>query len=552
MLTATGIENDQDQQVAAETQQEAGVERVLSLCAQHLRLTQVTLADQTDHHNELVQERQWLLHPSESGLLLHGNLFVIENLAEGSGHILVKRAPLPGARPVPAEFDLKIHPRRNVGYEFVLSGTTGGHAHSWEILEYHGGLLERTKVIHEWQRQLRPATPGHQVPRFLSNTWGDRSRDSRIHEVFVAAEIDAAHRLGVEVVQIDDGWQRGVTSNSSLAQQLGGVWEGFWNADPHFWDPHPERFRQGLGPIVERARAKGMNIGLWFAPDSWNEFANWRRDADCILKLFTTLGIEHFKIDGVSAKTELALGNLERFFRAVLEGSQGQVVFDLDITADIRPGYFGAMDVGPIFVENRYTDWHKYWPHQTLRNLWTLSHWVDPRRLRMEFLSHARNTELYADDPLAPARYSPATLFATVMFSNPLGWFEVSALPAAFCESVAELVRIWKTHRAALFSGSMIPIGKQPDGFSVTGFLSLSEARDGGYVLIFRELYPEEQMTLVLPDIGLGECQWDVLAPGGAIHSRGDTLSVQIPDLLGFLFARFTVNCAAKGKGQTG
>ncbi|MEI6167070.1 MAG: alpha-galactosidase [bacterium] len=549
MLTATGIESDRDQQGAVEPHQAKGVERVLSLSAQHLRLTQVTLADQTDHHNELVQERQWLLHPSESGLLLHGNLFVIENLAAGSGHILVKKAPLPGARSVATEFDLKSTPRRNGGYEFVLSGSPEGQAHSWEILEYHGGLMERTRVIHEWQRRLRPATPGHWVPRFLSNTWGDRSRDSRIREDFVAAEIDAAHLLGVEVVQIDDGWQRGVTSNSSLAQQLGGVWEGFWNADPHFWDPHPERFSQGLGPIVERARAKGMSIGLWFAPDSWNEFANWRRDADCILKLFSTLGIEHFKIDGVSAKTELAFCNLDHFFQAVLDGSQGRVVFDLDITADIRPGYFGAMEVGPIFVENRYTDWHKYWPHQTLRNLWMLSHWVDPRRLRMEFLSNARNVELYSNDPLAPSRYTPATLFATVMFSNPLGWFEVSALPAAFCESVAGLVKIWKTHREALFSGSIIPIGKQPDGFSVTGFLSLSEAHDSGYVLIFRELYPEDHITLVLPAIGLGECQWDVLAPGGAIQSQGDILKVQIPNPLGFVFARFTVICASKGYG---
>ena len=54
----------------------------------------------------------------------------------------------------------------------------------------------------------------------------------------------------------------------------------------------------------------------------------------------------------------------------MLQESGGRVVFDLDVTAEIRPGYFGVPDVGPIFIENRYTDFHRYWPHQgTLRNL---------------------------------------------------------------------------------------------------------------------------------------------------------------------------------------
>ena len=107
----------------------------------------------------------------------------------------------------------------------------------------------------------------------------------------------------------------------------------------------------------------------------------------------------------------------------VLRESAGRIVFDLDVTAQLRPGYFGMIGTGPLFVENRYTDWHKYWPHQTLRNLWQLAWWVDPCRLRMEFLNQSRNTEKYADDPLAPSRYAPDTLFATVFFANPLGWF---------------------------------------------------------------------------------------------------------------------------------
>ena len=536
--TATGIETDPVPEAVTKAEHEEAVGRTLSLSAQHLRLTQAILVDQTDHHNELVHEQQWLLHPSDRNLQLQGNLFVVENLAEGSGYILIKQAPLPWARPISEATDLRVTPRKGSGFDFALLGIAGSTADAWEVLEYRGGYLERTRVLHEWQSRQRPATPTHAIPSFLSNTWGDRSRDSRIREDFIAAEIDAAHELGVDVVQIDDGWQRGVTSNSAYAKEHGGVWEGFWNADPHFWEPHPERFSHGLRPTMERARAKGMNVGLWFAPDSWNDFSNWHRDADCILDLFRTLGVEHFKVDGVNAKTDLGLSNLRRFFQTVLEGSQGRVVFDLDVTAALRPGYFGAMDAGPLFVENRYTDWHNYWPHQTLRNLWKLSRWVDPRRLRMEFLNNTRHAELYAGDPLAPDHYDPATLFAMVMFSNPLGWFETSNLPSTYRESVSQLVQIWKTHREALFGGVILPIGAEPDGFSYTGFLSLSG--DHGYVLMFRELHPHDRTSIELPSIGLGECRWELLASGGAIESRNDTCCVSIPKPLGFLFAQFT------------
>ncbi len=513
---------------------------VLSLNRQHLRLTQVVLADQTDYHNELVQERQWLLHPSDIEISLRGNLFVIEDLEKGSGIILVKRTPLPWARPVQSGCDLRITPRKGFGFDFTLLDSYPPSPAAWETLKYKGGMIQRTAALHSWQAAQRPATPGHTLPRFLSNTWGDRSQDSRIMEDFIASEIDAAYHLGVDVVQIDDGWQRGVTSNSALAAERGGVWEGFWNTDQKFWDTHPERFPCGLKPVVDRAQGRGINIGLWFAPDSWNDFANWRKDADRILELFTILDVEHFKVDGVNAMSDLAFANLQRFFKAALDGSNGKVVFDLDITAGFRPGYFGAMEAGTLFVENRYTDWHNYWPHQTLRNLWKLSRWIDPRRLRMEFLNNTRNIEKYPEDPLMPARYSPAVLFATVMFSNPLGWFEISGLPEVYISSVSSLVRTWKEHRVEIFAGAILPVGGEPDGFAPTGFLSLPEAGKSGYLLIFRELHHADRFTVEVPGTRFEDCEWELLAGDGSIESDGAGVVVNIPESLGFIFTRFS------------
>ena len=65
-----------------------------------------------------------------------------------------------------------------------------------------------------YQRQLRAYEAPHDG-MFLSNTWGDRSRDARLNQEFMLKEIAAGARLGVDVVQIDDGWQKGRTANSA-------------------------------------------------------------------------------------------------------------------------------------------------------------------------------------------------------------------------------------------------------------------------------------------------------------------------------------------------
>jgi alpha-galactosidase len=500
----------------------------LDLAAGHVRLTQVTLLDQTDVHNELVFENEWLLQTNERALRLSGNLFIVENTLTRSGLIFLKLAPLPHARPVKEDWDLQAH----VEGQAVRCLFAGGH-YAGVVLAYTGGRPGRTEVLQRFQRQLRRFDPRRDA-RFLSNTWGDRSRDARINAAFMQAEIAAGAQLGVDVIQIDDGWQHGRTANSARGA---GVWNGYWASDPNFWQPDAARFPAGLAPLVKQAAGAGMRFGLWFGPDSSNDFTNWRRDAARILELHRTEGIDYVKIDSVKALSPTGERNLRRFFDTVLEASQGQVTFDLDVTAEIRPGYFGLPDVGPIFVENRYTDSRRYWPHQTLRNLWKLAAYVDPLRLRMEFLNNARQQSQYTGDPLAPAAYSPATLFATVMFSNPLGWFETSNLPDAYVAETARLVAVWKQHRAAIFSGTILPIGQAPDGTNWSGFLSFSSDRRSGYVLIFRGLTESATWSESLP-IDPATTSIEVLGGAGRATLDHGRLHVELPAPRGFLFAR--------------
>lgn len=531
----TGVEEDHPS-VERAPQQATDVIDHFAINPLHVRLAEVTLVDQTDGHDNLVFERTWLLGNGEGEIRCRGNLFWLEDTIDGEGLILLKLAPLPHARPVQSEVDLVVSGAGEVslrGHGIAGEGDGDGEGYPAVVLSYSGGRVGRIRALHDYQRQVRPYVPGRDG-LLLSNTWGDRSRDGRINETFIAAEIDAGRELGVEVVQIDDGWERGTSANSVNRDQ-GGVWNGFWAADERFWDPHPQRFPSGIRSTSDRARAGGMKLGLWFAPDSSNDFANWQRDAGAVLRMHREWGVDHVKIDGVKAHTRAGEANLRRFFDAVLDASRGRVVFDLDVTAEIRPGYFGLMHVGPIFVENRYTDWRRYWPHRTLRNLWMLSHYIDPLRLRMEFLNHQRNAEQYADDPLAPALYEADYLIASVMFASPLGWFETSNLPAGYRQRVAPLVATWKTHRDAIFAGTIIPIGDEPDGTTWTGFVSLARDSASACLLIFREFNTQPEWRLACGQLGLSPRTCTVLAGDGEATVDGDGVRVKIPDARRFV-----------------
>jgi alpha-galactosidase len=531
-----GVEVDNKINANIKLEQGEIVERAISFDTWHVKLTLVELMDDTDRHNELTQTKTWLLQRSERELSLSGNLFVMQDSFSKRGKICIKQAALPHARPTKITEDVKVQVS-DTGWDFFLI-SHNFESHSWKVLDFEGGQNEITKALHTWQSEQRPATKCHKTPLFLSNTWGDRSRDSCISEVFIKKEIDAAVQMGVDVVQIDDGWQNGITSNSSLATEKEGLWEGFWASDSSFWSANLERLPNGLEPIIDYSKVNNIKLGLWFAPDSYNEFVNWEKDRNFIIDTYQKFGIEHFKLDSIKAKTETANKNLQNFFTSVNELSNGNIVFDLDITAGVRPGYFGALQVGPLFLENRYTDWGNYWPHQTLRNLWKLSHWIDPKRLRMEFLNNTRNPQCYEGSPIAPIKYSPATLFATVMFSNPLGWFEISNLPKEYIAEVAPLVKLWKDCRAELFSNYIIPIGKEPDGIEYTGFISEPANGSNGYVLVFREMNDSDFFELDISQAGYQLKDVEVLFGNGDIQVSGNKLIFQINEKHGFVFGK--------------
>ncbi len=475
-------------------------------------VTEHHYADRSDEHAEITWERGWQLHPSEREIRLTANVVTFLDPATRSGFVWLRLAPSATVRTWDAAPSLVLAREPDSG---AWRATPGATALPYETAQvpFTGGLPGRSAALQAWQRARQARDPALNGV-FLSNTWGDRSRADKLSEAFVLAEIDRAAELGVEIVQLDDGWQKGRSANTV---ESGGVWNDFWAAAADYWSPDPVRFPRGLAPLAAHARARGVRLGLWYAPDSALEAANWERDADLLLSLWRGLGVAHFKLDAVKLTTPLG----ETRFRALLDrldrASGGAIRCDLDTTAEARLGFWGHISSGPIFVQNRYTDFGNYHPHQTLRTLWTLAHTVAPSRLRLELLNPFRRADRYApDDALRPAAWPCDTLFAIVMLASPLGWFENTGLPATFVSQVAPLVALWKQHRAELHGSTVLPVGAPPDGFAWTGFLVLDARRRLRHALVFRESNSAAEHVFALPAD---------LAPAGAVrvlHGQGN------------------------------
>ncbi len=528
-VDAAGLTNIEDRQAAREGRVRATVMERLATGDRHLKLTAVQFFDVTDRRNNLVAARTILPYRQETRLT--GNLLLISNVLEADrGLFVLKEAPCsdvqlahPGCDFVAITGEVRVvglgvTPADVLADEWtrcygVVTGVAAGDEYS---------LLTALK---QYQANLRVAQPGRDHSIML-NTWGDRSATDKIGEAFCIAELDAGSRLGVTHFQIDDGWQMGeayTPPGGALRPQVAGRSDPGYDSR-QFWQINPERFPDGFAPVAEHARKVGIELCLWTAPGTVDSYARWRDDADMMIEVHRRYGIRTFKIDGVQIPDKQADRNFRAMLDRVMAATDGEAVFNLDATAGRRFGYHYLTHYGNIFLENRYTDWGNYYPHWTLRNLWTLSRYVPTQGLQIEFLNRWRNAGKYpANDPLAPGRVPFDYCFAITMMAQPLAWFEATGLPAEAFE-IAGLIHTYREHQERMHAGMVFPIGAEPDGTRWTGFQSVRD--DGGYILVLREYNQQETAQLGLWGLAGRRIRCKMVAGSG-----GDFIgSMQVPD----------------------
>ncbi len=520
----------------------------VNLDERHLRLQVCRLHDVTDYFDHLVETLELSAYHRRPHTYA-GNVLLISAYLEDEGLLVVKDGPTPEAHLARRGGDFVLQPSARLH----VCGT-GIDYSRLEPEEFHTcygatlGVGAPAQLPSLYRRLYRSESRLPYLDRSLltSNTWGDRSKDTALSESFMLQEIETAKRLGVPVVCIDDGWEHGVTTNSARADGAH-IWEGYWSSDPDFWRVDRERFPNGLDPLVTAAKNAGVELSLWFGPDSANDFENWEKDAGVLLDFYRRYGIRVFKLDGIKLRSKRGERNLVRMLDRLHSESGGAIVPCMDCTAEIRLGYLYEKRHGLIFVENRYTDWGNYYPHNTLKNLWLLSRWVPTRRLQTEVLNLRRNAQVYGDtDPLAPVHYRIDYAYAVSIVSNPLIWMEISHLAAEDMELLARVIRVHRNEMDRLWDADVFPVGAEPDGTSFTGFHAVT-AEDSGYLVLFREWNDTPEATIRLPALAKPIGSLAVLYVGGngndarvAPCGEGSTaVRVRFDEPRSFVFARY-------------
>ena len=326
----------------------------------------------------------------------------------------------------------------------------------------------------------------------MSNTWGDCNGASRVCEEFISGEIDAAHDIGVDIVQIDDGWQARGTLYRGVDDQYGRVF------DDDAWELNTNRFPNGIRPLCDKAAALGVKVGMWFAPASRLDFEYLERDKGVMTRLYNEYGARFIKLDMYEAKNHMHTDKFLELLRHIYDLGD-DVSVQMDVTRHDRLNYLCGNEYGTIFVENRYTKTANSFPHRVLRNLWCISRYQPSNRFQFELINPDLNVESYrADDPFAPVNYDMDYLFASVMLSNPLFWMEMQFLPKERRVQMAPIMTAWKEHREDLAKADVAPIGQKPTGRSFSGFY-ISKDGKPEYLLLFREVTKNDTGEFELP-----------------------------------------------------
>ncbi len=442
------------------------------LIGEHWILHTVSLYTCTDIRDTLSEEREVHMFggniPEQTG-----QIFCLENPEDGNAVIVISET---------ADYQPS---RMTVRKKSVLL-ENGGNAVALGICRFE-----------QWQETVRSffrLSCKRDRLISMSNTWGDLNCWKRVCEPFIEREIDAAAQMGVDIVQIDDGWQSGQTADPSIFDE-----QRRRRFDGDFWSLDTEKFPRGLAPLADHAASCGIKLGLWFAPDSHEVFAHLERDKQILRHAYEEWGIRYFKLDMFWVHTDADRDCMLDLIDTISNFGEHTAV-ELDITNGSRLGYLLARRSGTVFVENRYTGSGNAFPHRVLRNLWMLSHYLPAASFQFELVNPTLNCEKYAkSDPFAPMTYDMDYLFAVVMLSNPLFWMELQFLPDDARAALSRIMAVWKPRREAFANADVTPIGQKPSGRSCSGFF-IRCADGDSYLLAFREVTPNDHCTMMLPD----------------------------------------------------
>ena len=348
---------------------------------------------------------------------------------------------------------------------------------NWVIL-YEGDADDALLSLKKFDRRRYPVHPDRDI-FMMANTWG--TEDMRpgclyaAREENVLKELESVADLGIDILQIDDGWQttEWLPAKHSKDHEHKDVIGDY--------DVYPEEW----GKVREKANELNVKLGLWAA---------WTAPLDKLQWNYDRGGFSAFKLDFANLNTIERRDELMGKARELIKYSAYNTCVNWDITEiPPRAGYFYGREYGNVYLENRKVTTARppvqYIPYKVLRDAWLLSKYVNLNKFQVT----VQNIDMTKDPTKTDAQlHNHPYVVAIALMSSPIFFQETHYYSDEARKQIKPLLSVYKKHREEMYAGYVFPIGNVPDNKSWTGFQNHNPKTNSGYLTIFRELNNNE------------------------------------------------------------
>jgi hypothetical protein len=399
---------------------------------------------------------------------------------------------------------------------------------SWTLLYQASGEDERQRAVKEFDRIRYPVDPASDLYT-MANTWGSRGAGNlsrrAAEEKNVLRELESCADFGIDILQIDDGWEVPLEGGSPSDSQ---------------WLPHAERFPEGWGPVRQAAETLGMRLGLWFS---------WRAPVERILENVEEGGFSALKIDFANCHIREYLDQLVDLAREIVSRAKRDIRINWDLTENSpRMGYFFGREFGNLYLENKQISPEgasrlrhiAYTPSLVLRDAWELAHYCNLNQFQIPI----QNTERVRAELSNAWRYPHRYCFAITMAALPIFFQETHLYSEEAREELKPMIALYKEHRERIAEGIVYPLGEYPSDTGFSGFQSHRHRLGDGYITLFRGIdAPDAAKVVRLRFLPSNRLHVEDLANGHTFTLSTDAdgrASFEIPDAGDFRFYRYT------------
>lgn len=357
---------------------------------------------------------------------------------------------------------------------------------TWTIL-YTGNQLEREYALKTFDRKRYPINRQRDIiiasdmeGSFLSNK--PKAQYLQSEQNFID-ELKAARNLGIELVQIGEGWQ---DTKNSIYYPIDTVQYSSRNKVGEKFEQYIA-FKEGWNKIRKDVDRYSMKAGLWTPPEM---------PLKNLIKTRSEGRFRWYRIQNVAKEgTDSLLLRHEKFKNFVIaNGDYLAINYDLERNKG-NVGYYFGREYGNLRLQSLAQDLTSnsstnQW--MLLRNLWYLSKYTNLNQYQIPFKNdrlYLRKTSLESKEVAYP--------LVTALLGTPLIYQQIEGVDPTATKQVREIINSYKSFRNDYFRGILFPIGEEPSNQSWTGFQNYFPKSRRGYVTLFRESNNEKQQKQI-------------------------------------------------------